>query len=226
MFCIKCGNELASGAVFCNVCGANQNGDNTSNIHTQPSKIGYETNSESERDLLLQELQSSEPVMKQIAQKEKEIDSLQKENAIKIKQLSQKMGTALAFACLFLFFGIGVVTADIEKDMGNVIASLITVPIGVFLAYIGFKNFSKKNKLIQESKIKVSEIQQDISKLEKDDSLKWLPSQYVNTRAYNAIYAYTLTKRANNLQEALNLFETEEHQARLEMIAASGNNNY
>ncbi|MCI2773878.1 hypothetical protein [Staphylococcus petrasii] len=43
-----------------------------------------------------------------------------------------------------------------------------------------------------------------------------IPEKYTNSYAAAKMYEYFITFRADNLKEAINLFELEEHQARLE----------
>jgi hypothetical protein len=113
-----------------------------------------------------------------------------------------------------------------DGDISVIIAGLIMAAIVVTLGVLGLKNFSKKNKLNQEKDERLYAIDQEISRLKSDVSLQWLPPQYLNTYAYNTIYTYVVNNRVRNFQEALNLYETEMHRARLEMIAASNNNIY
>lgn len=66
------------------------------------------------------------------------------------------------------------------------------------------------------------ELSAEHERLMADPCLAWLPTDYRNSTAWEKIAGYLINMRANTLQEAINLYETEAHQERLESIAAIG----
>ena len=60
------------------------------------------------------------------------------------------------------------------------------------------------------------------NELSSDPLMSWLPSDYRNSSDAFKVIEYLSNMRAKTLQEALNLLETEKHQATLETIAAIG----
>ncbi|WP_210135425.1 hypothetical protein [Staphylococcus sp. GDX8P80P] len=71
---------------------------------------------------------------------------------------------------------------------------------------------SSINRINEANKVKneVATVLNDI------DIYKRIPEKYCNAYAAAKMYDYFLTYRADNLKEAINLFELEEHQSRLE----------
>ena len=56
--------------------------------------------------------------------------------------------------------------------------------------------------------------------LKNDPVLLWLPYDYRDSTSFTYLYTYLTNLRANSLKEAINLYETEKHQERLELISA------
>lgn len=158
-----------------------------------------------EREQLLSNITNCAETMKAIGRKEDECDSLEKKIE-KFKPLCGKKGILIYLVVAFAFCAIA-----IPKQLTLCLIVLIGFPIlCVFIA---------KNK--QKSMHKnIDKINEEIIVLQNNFSLSWLPAKYRLTVPYHHIAEYVSDMRANNLKEALNLYETELHQARLEIYAA------
>ncbi|MDE6088393.1 MAG: hypothetical protein K2G25_08415 [Oscillospiraceae bacterium] len=76
------------------------------------------------------------------------------------------------------------------------------------------KRKAKKLELLKNN------YEQELETLKNDSTLSWLPYDYRDSISYAYLFSYLNNMRANNLGEAINLYETEKHQARLETISA------
>lgn len=70
---------------------------------------------------------------------------------------------------------------------------------------------------LKSLKSKLQKKENDLHNSKSDVLLQWLPMSYRDSTSYKLIAGYVNNMRANTLQEALNLMETEMHQARLEV---------
>ena len=66
----------------------------------------------------------------------------------------------------------------------------------------------------------IAEYEKQLADAQSDAVLNWLPMAYRDSISYQYIASYIQNQRANNLQEAINLFEIEKHRANLEFLAA------
>lgn len=71
---------------------------------------------------------------------------------------------------------------------------------------------SSINRINEANKVK-NEVATVLNEI---DIYKRIPEKYCNAYAASKMYDYFLTYRADNIKEAINLFELEEHQSRLE----------
>lgn len=161
-----------------------------------------------EREQLLSNIDNGSETMVAISDKEVECLTLEK----KIEKLKPLCGLKGIFAYVLFAFAFCAI-------------AIPTQPTLSFFVLIGFSILCvaiAKNK--QKSLYKqIDKINEEIAVLQNDSSLSWLPVKYRRTIPYNHIAEYVADMRANNLQEALNLYEAELHQARLEVYAAVGN---
>ena len=63
---------------------------------------------------------------------------------------------------------------------------------------------------------KLNKLNEELVTAKNNPSLCWLPMAYRDSFSFKNIATYVQNMRANTLQEAINLLETEKHQARLE----------
>lgn len=224
MYCIKCGNELAPDAVFCSKCGASQNGGMNANAGLPSNSANFNgtMHDDSERLRLIEAADNSLKVMDMIAKKQIKLN----EDKAKFDKSNKKYRNNIVIALIF-FFGIlcavpeslSAVQKKTLTGAEGTIISLILCGIGALLIFYAVRVSKKKTKLNKENDENNKVINQEIYELQCDKSLDWLPVNYREPIPFDCIYRYLLDKRANNLQEALNLFETELHQARMEQIA-------
>lgn len=228
MYCIKCGNELAPDAVFCSKCGANQNGGTNANGGMKSGSNGNNVtmHDDSERNHLIELADNSLKVMDLIAKRQIKLN----EEKAKFDKTNKKYKSNIILAVIFiigLLCAISEVLSAVQKKMlsgsEGTIVSLVICGIEALLIIYAIRLSKKRNKLVEENEENNKVIKQEIYELQCDKSLEWLPANYRAPIPFDYIYRYLLDKRANNLQEALNLFETELHQARMEHIAASNN---
>ncbi|MBQ7834830.1 MAG: hypothetical protein IJ385_03515 [Ruminiclostridium sp.] len=111
------------------------------------------------------------------------------------------VGTAIGGLIMVMF-------SHIQALGGLVAFSLFLLPIlmPIVTRIMRTKQFDKK----------IDELNETLVKAKSDPSLSWLPMAYRDSVSFQFIASYIQNMRANNLQEAINLFETEKHQARLE----------
>ncbi len=68
----------------------------------------------------------------------------------------------------------------------------------------------------------INKLNAQLTTYKNDPVLYWLPAAYRDSFSFTQIASYIQNMRANNIQEAINLLETEKHQARLELNARYG----
>lgn len=111
------------------------------------------------------------------------------------------VGAALGGLIMMMF-------AHVEAISGVIAFSMFILPIllPIVMRIMSTKNYDKKlNKLNEE-----------LVNAKNNPSLYWLPMAYRDSFSFKNIVSYIENMRANTLQEAINLLETEKHQARLE----------
>ena len=149
------------------------------------------------------------------------------EEKTKFDKTNKKYKRNIILAVIFFIYLLcvisGLLSAIQKKTLSGsegTVISLVLCGIEALLIIYAVRLSKKKNKLVKENEENNKSIKQEIYELQCDKSLDWLPVNYREPIPFDCIYRYLLDKRANNLQEALNLFETELHQARMEQIAA------
>lgn len=208
MFCQNCGNELADGAAFCPSCGTAQN-DAAVSLSKGVVAAAGAANVADERKQVLAVMDNSFSVMTSIKQKENEIE--EKEEQIE-KALSK---ARKRYIILWFFLGL-MVCCVLESIIGTALASLIWVG---FIAF-GVWNMINKKKEAKTLTAEKQTLENTLVSLKNDETLSWLPYDYRDSTSFTYLYTYLTNMRANSLKEAINLYETEKHQARLELISA------
>ena len=208
MFCQNCGNELADGAAFCPSCGTAQN-DAAVSLSKGVAAAAGAANVADERKQVLAVMDNSFSVMTSIKQKENEIE--EKEEQIE-KTLSK---ARKRYIILWFFLGL-MVCCVLESIIGTALASLIWVG---FIAF-GVWNMINKKKEAKTLTAEKQTLENTLVSLKNDETLSWLPYDYRDSTSFTYLYTYLTNMRANSLKEAINLYETEKHQARLELISA------
>lgn len=96
-----------------------------------------------------------------------------------------------------------------KMDLVGGIIMLALAAASVFALTNHFKRKARMPKVLSEH-----------SMLCADPAISWLPNDYRNSTCARKILEYLANMRATTLQEAINLLETERHQATMEAIAA------
>lgn len=196
MFCQSCGSEIAEGTNFCPKCGATQNNGQV---------VQAQTNVD-ERAVLMQNIINSSEVINAIATAENKASESKK----KLDEYTQASGNNS-----FIILGVLMVVFL----LGGMFWGGLMVLSPFWLGAIVFKivNTKKKNKF---AKIYNEDID-TLERLMNDASLSWLPYDYRDSFSMGHIITYLKNMRARNIQEAINLLETEMHQARMEYLSAN-----
>lgn len=169
-----------------------------------------------EREQLLMCANKSAPAIKELADCEaKYLNIVGKENKFKKREgwvwLGMILCPLLALGALsFIFSGEGSPASRKSDTIGVLIMLALTA-----LCVWTFMNHKKRKKLLAAAEA-------ELDRAHANPALSWLPPEYRNTIYINKIIEYLANMRAKTLQEALNLLETEIHQATMENLAAIG----
>lgn len=163
-----------------------------------------------ERDELVANISASLEAMKKIEFYENELE-----------YLSENRRKARGVGSFVLFYLVGAVLggllmmifANVNDMSGLIVFSMFILPIlvPIIARIIRTKHYDKK----------IAETTPELIEAKNTPVLNWLPVTYRNSVSFSYIASYIQNMRANTLAEALNLFETEKHQARLEAKATS-----
>lgn len=129
---------------------------------------------------------------KLIRQEEREIKHLT------LKQVKKKNRLMLLLPSLVIIF----ISMFIFHSSG-------LLGIGLILLVVWFF----KNKNIQRHQNTITEIHQTVVA---SNAQQRIPKSYTHIHALRSMFNYLYNQRADNLKEAINLYETESHQARME----------
>ncbi len=194
MFCLKCGEQLQEGAEFCPKCGARQGGTDIALSGGASPAVS----ASDERGALLVQMENSLPVMTAIKEKEDALEPYDSELIEKLEKKASNGRRNLIAVSGLLIYLIGIV---------------ITLPIALYKQ-------NKYKKQLEEAKQTKSKYESELSVLRNDAVLSWLPYDYRDSTSFAMLYSYIRNMRANSLKEAINLLETEKHQARVELMTA------
>ncbi len=210
MFCQACGNEIAEGARFCSKCGATQDGGQVVRAQAPVD----------ERAVLIQNITDSSEVINAIAETENKITQSKEE--MERHKKGTGFGGILAAVLVGLWlssmFSLMIGAAFNNSGVVGFIAFIVA-----FVGIVAFAVRRRKNhvqKLAEFTQI-YNESVQTLETLRQDASLSWLPYDYRDSFSMGHIVTYLQNMRARNIQEAINLLETEMHQARVEFLSAS-----
>ena len=204
MFCKNCGNELADGTSFCPSCGTAQNDAAVTLNKGTPISAQVD-----ERKQVLAVMDDSFSVMTSIKQKENEIEE-KEEQIEKTKEKARKR-----YVVLWSFIGF-MITCILEGIIGTALASVF------FFGGIAFGVWRMISKKKESAALEAEKqtLENTLLSLKNDPVLLWLPYDYRDSTSFTYLYTYLTNLRANSLKEAINLYETEKHQERLELISA------
>lgn len=170
-----------------------------------------------ERQQLLACAKASTQVLNEMERCESEYAYLlQKES--KFKKRAGWVWAGLIFCPLLALGGIIDLISNAALSAGgrqwDIIGTLISLGVAA-LCFMSIKNHNKR-------KARIPVVLNKHDELCSDPLMSWLPNDYRNSSDAFKIIEYLSNMRAKTLQEALNLLETEKHQATMEAIAAIG----
>lgn len=162
-----------------------------------------------ERDQLLALVKASQPV----AQKLADVEAALTVSVAKSMKYQKKAGIGSCILRTLIGFAL----------WSFVSVLFMKVPIIAVLGYLTIIGYSILMNVQFKKYVKINrELFAEHERLIADPCLAWLPPDYRNSTAWEKIAGYLTNMRASTLQDAVNLYETEAHQERLESIAAIG----
>ena len=192
MYCKKCGAMIDDNATFCKSCGASQ--DAIVAVGGQPVAPKQQ-----EKELLLQQMNGSFQIMSALKNAEDELEAMEEQMTQLEAKASNSSRNKLIILGVFLTAFMG---------------------LGLILIIYAFIRQNKNKQKLAEYQQQMQAKQNALETLKNDAALVWLPYNYRNSTAFAMMYGYLTNMRANNLTEAINLLETEMHQARVELLSS------
>ena len=212
MICQNCGASIPDGSSFCPKCGTACGAVDT--VTTLPaSGQGYATSpAELGRTDLLALMNTSFEAMTRIKNQEDRIEDCDNRIA--------REGKKIRFGRVLLFGLIGFIVGLFFDSLFDRFNTTVTALIGFVIGAVGgvalnIIHGNKQKEIQKEREIKVGELEG----LKTDPAIAWLPYDYRDSISFAYIYRNVQNMRANNLTEAINVYETDKHQARLELIS-------
>lgn len=193
MYCKKCGAVLDDNSTFCTSCGASQ--DAVPAVGGAASAVAVK---QQEREMLLQQMNGSFQVMTALKRAEDELEEMEGQ----LTQLELKASNS-------------------SRNKMILIGFLLTafMGLGLILIVYAFIRQNKSKQTAADYKQQVQAKQREVETLKNDAALAWLPYNYRDSTFFAMMYGYVTNMRANTLSEAINLLETEMHQARVELLS-------
>lgn len=163
-----------------------------------------------EREELSKKINDSFDIMKQI-------DVCEDEIILNMKKRKKAKGIG-RFILLFIICAcIAAIPFSIFSAIPFINDTLLAIPaFAVCFLFPIITPLILGNKSAAKYDKKIAELQAKLTEYQNSPLLSWLPMTYRDTVSYSYISSYIEDMRANTLQEAINLFETEKHRARLE----------
>lgn len=162
-----------------------------------------------EREELMKKIVACSTVMEKIKSYEDGITGLQ-EKKKKVKGVG-------AFIIMFILFMLLASLLSVLYEI-PLIGGVIVI-VSLFIPFVC--PFVLRAIIAKKLDEEIAEYETLLAETKTNELLEWLPLTYRDYTSYSYISSYIQNMRANNLQEALNLFETEIHRAKLEYIAAT-----
>lgn len=168
-----------------------------------------------EREQLLMCASKSTSVLKEMERYEYEYSSLaDKEAKFKKRKILVWVGVILCpllalGALIDLASNTSLIAAGRQMNIIGIVISLVLTAVCVLAILLHNKR-----------KARIPVVLSKHSTLCADPLMSWLPPDYRNSTYAYKIIEYLTNMRAKTLQEALNLLETEKHQAAMETLAA------
>lgn len=170
-----------------------------------------------EREQLLACAKASTRVLNEMERCESEYAYLTQKEA-KFKKRAGWVWAGLILCPLLALGGISDLLSNVNLGASGRQWDIIGTVISLALTALCVISIKKHNK----RKARMPVVLNEHSRLCGDPLMSWLPNDYRNSSYAFKIIEYLSNMRAKTLQEALNLLETEKHQATMEAIAAIG----
>lgn len=170
-----------------------------------------------ERQQLLACANAGTQVLKEMERCENEYDYLSQKEA-KFKKRAGWVWAGLILCPLTALGGIADLISNAALVASGRQMNIIGIVISLALTALCVMSIKNHNK----RKARIPVVLNEHSKLCSDPLISWLPHACRNSAYAFKIIEYLTNMRAKTLQEALNLLETEKHQAAMETIAAIG----
>lgn len=175
--------------------------------NTNTAAAAYMNNAQ-ERQLLLSQMGANGQIMNAIEGHENAIEAAEE----KVEKLEKKASTKRAVIISLISL---IIASAVSGSSG--ILCFIFLAAGIAFAIV---NKMKAQKELNAERAALESNRQQLETLKNDASLAWLPYDYRDSVSFRYMYGYLQNMRANNLQEAINLFELEKHQAVVEAMTA------
>lgn len=163
------------------------------------------------RDELLNQLSNAVSIIKQLANIQQNLNSVrsQYQPNVPANKKAKRRSWWIIVICAFIGYAI-------LKDIGVIIG----IVAGVFARkyYFKFRNekIDAENLEIQKKEQAVLDNLADVQKVYREQLGSWYPENYCSVDAVQYFYTAIKNFRADNLKEAINLYETSLHQKRVE----------
>lgn len=164
-----------------------------------------------ERQQLLACANNCSSLLDKMARCENEYDRLS-EKETKYKKRSGWVWLGVVLCPLLALGGIvDLLTNEYPSARNGDIIGVVIMAVLTALCVLALKNHAKR-------KARIPKVIDEHAILCADPEISWLPPDYRNSVYARKIIEYLANMRAKTLQEALNLLETEKHQATMEAI--------
>lgn len=195
-----------------------------------------------EREALLGRLKDAYMAIKNLSEIQQKLNLIR--HQYQIKRPVPKMGTVekVFMVLVWLYGGLTILTAFIQlfqnseyvpfitRLVGVLVGSVFHIAIVVGLTFVILAVNKSKNKKIVESNMRVEQFNIQLQSQEQavieelrqvqmvygQKVASWYPEKYVSLDAVEFFYNAIKNYRADNLKEAINIYETTLHQRRME----------
>lgn len=172
-----------------------------------------------ERETIIQQFTDAGPVIEELKQSQLSLVNAMDEEK-KAKKLSGILFTYLYVLLGMILCGIAALLfALILPDSLDTLVELLVIAGTIVFTVIMRKRGKQKQ---EEAQKKIDEEKQHFISIANKPELSFIPPDYRHTLCIVRLYNYFVNGRVNTMQEAVNLYETEAHQERMEEAAKYG----
>ncbi len=222
MICSNCGAQLSDNTKFCPNCG---------------EKILETPMQQQDVNTLVTSVQAANEICQQIYTMGNKKTPLEQRKQQLVKYFQPEMIILIVIGLFGLYSFFGFIDCILQignhiKEEGFLVAIITFIgQIIIFViaesvaALIGFFVYKKYKKAEENKRTKIAEMDAQIKQIDDDidlfyaknyDILQVLPPDYRYAMASNYILSVLINRRADSIKEAVNLYETQLHQWRME----------